>query len=138
MLKGISPLLSPDLLKTLCEMGHGEMIVLADANFPARSCCDRVIDASGVKIPDLLRAIMPLFELDQYVKNPVFMMQAVSGDKLDEVYMKECREIFGREPEMLERFPFYDLAKKAYAVVQTGETRQYGNVILMKGVIYTE
>ncbi|MCQ2386407.1 MAG: fucose isomerase, partial [Clostridia bacterium] len=90
MLKGISPLLSPDLLKTLCEMGHGELIVFADANFPAHSCRAKVIDASGLLIPDLLRGVMPLIELDQYVKNPVFMMQPVSGDKLDEAYMKEC------------------------------------------------
>ena len=135
MLKGISPLLSPELLKTLCEMGHGDYIVLADAHFPAHSLGPKVIRADGLKIDDLLRGIIPLFELDAYVESPVTMMAPVPGDHLDDEYVAICETITGKKAGYLERFAFYEHARKAFAIVQTGETRQYGNIILQKGVI---
>ena len=140
MLKGISPLISPELLKILASMGHGDEIVLSDAHFPAESFNDRVIRADGLRVPELLRAILPLFELDAYVEHPLVMMAAVPGDTLDpaveESYLKAVNETnpqikaFGHE----ERFAFYERTKKAYAVLVTGETAKYGNIILKKGV----
>lgn len=140
MLKGISPLISPELLKILASMGHGDEIVLSDAHFPAESFNDRVIRADGLRVSELLRAILPLFELDAYVEHPLVMMAAVPGDTLDpaveESYLKAVNETnpqikaFGHE----ERFAFYERTKKAYAVLVTGETVKYGNIILKKGV----
>ena len=97
MLKGISPLISPDLLKTLCEMGHGDYIVFADAHFPAYSLGPKVIRADGLRIDDLLRGVMPLFKLDHYVENPVLMMAPVEGDHLDDEYVAICEGILGRK-----------------------------------------
>ena len=135
MLKNFSPLLSPELLKILCEMGHGDTIVFADANFPSHSLGPQVIRADGIKIPDLLQAVMPLFELDTYVSSPFVMMQAVEGDTLDMDYVSVCSKCLKHSPAFLERFAFYEQAGKAYCIVHTGETRKYGNVILQKGVI---
>ena len=135
MLKGISPLISPELLKTLCEMGHGDCIVFADAHFPAHSIGPRVIRADGLRIDDLLRGVVPLFPLDTYVERPVLMMAPVEGDRLDAAYVAACEAITGQKAGYLERFAFYDYAKGAFAIVQTGETRQYGNIILQKGVV---
>ena len=135
MLKGISPLISPELLKTLCEMGHGDTILFADAHFPATSIGPKVIRADGLRIDALLAGVMPLFELDSYVEHPVLMMAPVEGDHLDGSYVQTCQAITGKEPGFLERFAFYDTCRKAFAIVQTGETRQYGNIILQKGVI---
>ena len=140
MLKGISPLLSPDLLAVLCRMGHGDEIVLADAHFPAHSVNSLVIRADGLRIPDLLAAILPLFELDSYVSNPVVMMAAVKGDELnmtvEKSYMDEINQFYPliMKPERIERFDFYERAKSAFAVVVTGEKAKYGNIILKKGV----
>ena len=144
MLKGISPLISPELLKILASMGHGDEIVLSDAHFPAESFNDRVIRADGLRVPELLRAILPLFELDAYVEHPLVMMAAVPGDTLDpaveEAYLKAVHETnpqikaFGHE----ERFAFYERTQKAYAVLVTGETAKYGNIILKKGVTPVE
>ena len=140
MLKGISPLLSPDLLAELCCMGHGDEIVLADAHFPGESTNLNVLRADGVGIADLLDAILPLFELDQYVDDKLVMMAAVEGDTLDptveESYLVPINK---HAPDAtaitrIDRFPFYDRAKEAYAVVMTGETAKYGNIILKKGV----
>ena len=140
MLKGISPLISPDLLAELCRMGHGDEIVLSDSHFPADTFGQRVIRADGLRIPELLDAILPLFELDEYVDSPVFMMEAVPGDTLDpkvgESYRKVIEKYYPDCPAMdrVERFAFYEQSKKAYAVVITGETAKYGNIILKKGV----
>lgn len=141
MLKGISPLLSPDLLATLCRMGHGDEIVLADAHFPGESLNPRVLRADGLLIPDLLRAIMPLFQPDQFVEQPIAMMQPVPGDLLDpEVEARYYKAIHASWPglagaERVERFAFYERARSAFAIVMTGETAKYGNIILKKGVI---
>ena len=133
MLKGISPCLSPELLKVLAEMGHGDEIVLADAHFPGHSLNARSLRADGVPMVRLLEAILPLFALDGY-DDPIAMMQAVEGDVLDPAverdYMAVVRAHEPRAPSpvRLDRFAFYDRARQAYAVVMTGETRKYGNV----------
>jgi L-fucose mutarotase len=140
MLKGISPLISPELLSTLARMGHGDEIILADAHFPAESFNENVIRADGLRIPDLLDAILPLLELDAYVPTPLFMMSAVEGDSLDpEVESSYRTAIEKHVPDApatarIDRFAFYDRAKDAFAVVMTGETAKYGNIILKKGV----
>ena len=135
MLKGISPVISPDLLKTLAEMGHGDEIVISDAHFPAHTFNSRVIRADGIGADKLLEGIIPLFELDAYAV-PVIMMAAVPGDTLDPAVEAKYRKALGYkgEIERVERFAFYDRAKKAYAVVISGERAKYGNIILKKGV----
>ena len=141
MLIGVSPVISPELLDALFRMGHGDEIVLADAFFPGDSFNSRVIRADGIRIPALLDGILALMNLDSYVPAPVAMMQPVSGDALDPDVEKSYRiPIDARWPgtpavERVERFAFYERAKKAYAVVMTGETVKYGNIILKKGVI---
>jgi L-fucose mutarotase len=140
MLKGISPLLSPELLAVLCRMGHGDEIVLADAHFPGESLGVPVVRADGLSVPALLDAILPLFELDSYVDAPVAMMAAVSGDRLDPAVEASYRQAIDRHAPStppiarIERFAFYERARKAFAVVMTGETAKYGNVLLKKGV----
>lgn len=141
MLKGIHPALSPTLLKILAEMGHGDELVLADAHFPAHQLHQHVIRADGVTIDTLLRGISPLFEFDQYVDSPLIMMKAVTGDQLDpcveEKYINAIRVSIQNVPTItrIERFDFYTRATKAYAIVISGETAKYGNIILKKGVI---
>lgn len=140
MLKGISPLFSPKLLATLYRMGHGDEIVLADAHFPGHSVNEFVIQADGLKIADLLDAIMPLFVLDEYVDDPVVMMACVPGDQPDPAVEADYKAAIAKHvtavPDItfIERFAFYERAKNAFAVVLTGETRKYGNIILKKGV----
>ena len=135
MLKGISPVVSPDLLKTLAEMGHGDEIVIADAHFPGHTFNSRVLRADGLDADQLLAGIIPLFELDAYA-TPVIMMEAVPGDTLDPSVETRYRKALGYDGiiERVERFAFYERAKKAYAVVLSGEIAQYGNIILKKGV----
>lgn len=143
MLKGISPLLSPELLKVLCEMGHGDELVIADGNFPAESICKNaiVIRADGHGVPEMLDAILQLIPLDQYVDQPAALMKVVPGDPVMPVIWDEYRALLkkhGEDPdkvEMMERFAFYDRAKNAYAVIATGETAIYANVLLKKGVV---
>lgn len=140
MLKGLSPLLSPELLSVLCRMGHGDEIVLADAHFPGDTFGKRVIRADGLKVADLIDAILPVFELDSYVDSPLIMMAAVPGDKLDPKVEKNYRASVDRHAPKtaaiarIDRFAFYDRAKDAFAVVMTGELAKYGNIILKKGV----
>lgn len=139
MLKGISPLISPDLLAILDSMGHGDEIVLADAHFPG-SICPVELRATGIRIPPLLHAILPLFVLDHYAGDPVVMMDAAGGDAFDAHILAAYRTAISahdaKAPEIrfLAREPFYERAKKAYAVVITGETARYGNIILKKGI----
>jgi len=140
MLKGISPLISPDLLEVMARMGHGDELVLADAHFPGESIGKRVVRADGLRIADLLGAIMPLFELDTYVSHPVMMMEPVPGDtanpEAEAEYMAKIKREMPDVPpaKKLDRFAFYERAAKAYAIVMTGETAKYGNIILIKGV----
>ena len=137
MLKGISPVVSPDLLKVLAEMGHGDEIVFSDAHFPAHyfgKNCNYVLRADGLKADQLLAAIVPLFELDCYA-TPVVMMAAVEGDTLDPKTEANIRAALGYQGpvERVAREAFYDRAKRAYAIVATSDVAQYGNVILKKG-----
>ena len=140
MLIGISPLVSPELLATLCRMGHGDEIVLADAHFPGESCNARTLRADGLKIASLLDAILPLVALDTFVDTPLCMMQPVEGDLLDPAVEQSYRQMIDKHwpgtPAVarLERFAFYVQARRAFAVVMTGETAKYGNIILKKGV----
>lgn len=140
MLIGISPLIAPELLAVLHRMGHGDEIVLADAHFPGETYGKRVLRADGLKIPDLLDAILPLFILDTYVESPLIMMAAVSGDELDPVVETSYRQAIDRHwpatppIQRIDRFSFYDRAKQAFAILMTGETAKYGNLILKKGV----
>ncbi|HCE43237.1 MAG TPA: L-fucose mutarotase [Lentisphaeria bacterium] len=140
MLKGISPLLSPELLATLCRMGHGDEIVFADAHFPGHSLCSNVIRADGLKIPEMLDAVLPLFELDSYVDSPVVMMQEMKCDNPDPAigssYASVIRKHAPAAPgiERIDKFEFYGRTKTAFAVVMTGDTAKYANVLLKKGV----
>ena len=140
MLKGISPLFSPELLATLYQMGHGDEIVLADAHFPGHSTNENVIRADGLLIEDLLASILPLFALDSYVDDPVAMMACVPGDQPDPSVEAGYRAVIDKYvPDthpitFTERFAFYERAKKAFCVVMTGDTRKYANIILKKGV----
>lgn len=138
MLKGISPVVSPDLLKVLAEMGHGDEIVFSDAHFPAQAFGRDgavVLRSDGLSCDRLLAGVIPLFELDSYA-TPVIMMEAVKGDSLDPDVEKAYRAALNYDGviEQMERYAFYERAKRAYAIVLTGETRKYGNVILKKGV----
>jgi L-fucose mutarotase len=141
MLIGISPCVSPELLSVLCRMGHGDEIVLADAFFPGESCNDRVVRADGIRIPALLDGVLALMNLDAYVDSPVAMMAPVPGDELDPSVETAYRAVIDKRwpatprIERVERFAFYDRAGKAFAVVMTGETVKYANIILKKGVI---
>ena len=140
MLKGISPLFTPDLLATIYRMGHGDEIIFADAHFPGHSTNDLVLRADGLQIEDLLAAVLPLFALDNYVDDPVVMMECVPGDTPDPAVAAGYRAVIeALAPEtppiqFVERFAFYERAREAFAVVMTGDTRKYANIILKKGV----
>jgi len=144
MLKGIPAILSPELLKVLCEMGHGDRLVIADGNFPAESIGSQriVIRCDGHGVPDLLDAILKVLPLDTYVENAVHLMEVVPGDKVEtpiwDVYKKIIATYDEREAKTigyLERYEFYKEARTAYAILATGEKALYGNIILQKGVV---
>ena len=144
MLKGIPPIISPALLKVLCEMGHGDTIVIADGNFPSESVGKDaiVVRLDGHGVPEILDAVLSLIPLDQYVEKPVSLMDRVAGDNADVSIWQTYLEILKKHEDkgfeainMLERFEFYDEAKKAYAVIATSERSQYANVILKKGCV---
>lgn len=139
MLKGIHPSISPDLLKSLAEMGHGDELVLADAHFPGHRWNTNIHRADGVDVATLLDGILPLFVLDSYA-DPLVMMQAVEGDVLDSSVEDRYVQTIRRHvpdapaPVRIDRFAFYDRASAAFAIVMTSETAKYGNLILKKGV----
>ena len=140
MLKGIPSILSPELLKILMEMGHGDEIVIADGNFPAASIAARLVRSDGNRIPELLEAILKLFPLDKYVPKPVALMALVPGEtytpEIWETYRSICKkQEYFTDFDFVERFAFYERAKKAYAVIATSETALYANIILKKGVV---
>lgn len=143
MLKNIPPILSPELLKVLCEMGHGDEIILADGNFPAESIGKDaiVVRADGHGTVELLEAILQFLPLDQYVEKHVALMKVVDGDPCKptiwDSYKQKLNES-GNDPakiEMVERFAFYERAHHAYAIIATGESAIYANVLLKKGVV---
>lgn len=141
MLKGIPSILSPELLKVLMEMGHGDEIVISDGNFPAANYAKRLIRCDGHNVPELLDAILKFFPLDAYVDAPVALMQVVPGDKVETPIWDVYKQIVTKHEavhnkfEYIERFAFYERAKKAYAIVATGEKALYANIILKKGVV---
>jgi L-fucose mutarotase len=141
MLKRISPILSPELLHLIAQMGHGDEIVLADANFPAVSIAQRLTRADGHKVAPILKAVLELFPLDTFVEAPAAVMRRVDEPDKSAPVWDEFQKLLdsaeGRhiQIERVERFAFYERAKKAFAVVATGETALYGNLILKKGVI---
>lgn len=144
MLKGIPKILSPQLLKVLCEMGHSDTLVIADGNFPSESIGKNgiVIRMDGHSAAEVLDAILTVFPLDTYVKEPVHLMQVMDGDDVETPIWDTYKEIIRKQAGMdesavghFERFHFYEEAKKAYAVIATGESALYANVLLQKGVI---
>ena len=142
MLKGIPNLLTPELLKILMEMGHGDTLVIGDGNFPAanmaRDC--KLVRLDGHGVPEILDAILQLMPLDPYVEKPVNLMEVVPGDPVETPIWDEYKAIVekhepGTKVGHIERFKFYDEAKKAYAIIATSEAALYANVILQKGVV---
>jgi L-fucose mutarotase len=139
MLKNISPILSPELLKTLMEMGHGDELVIGDGNFPSASIAQRLIRADGHGVPELLDAILKLFPLDTYAESPLALMDNADSENRPEIWAKYYEIVVANEGEkkieLVERFAFYERAKKAYAIVATGETAIFANIIIKKGVV---
>ncbi|MEX2288072.1 MAG: L-fucose mutarotase [Planctomycetaceae bacterium] len=140
MLKGIPPVISPELLYVIAKMGHGDELVLADGNFPADSHAQRIVRADGLGVPVLLEAILKFFPLDTFAA-PAGVMQPVDAGAPEPPIWNDFRRLLeagaGRrvEIELIERFAFYERAKLAYAVIATGETAVYANLILKKGVV---
>lgn len=144
MLNGIPQIISPQLLKVLCEMGHSDRIVIADGNFPAESMGKNsiVIRCDGHGVPELLDAILQLFPLDTYVEKPVSLMEVMKGDNAKTPIWDTYKEIIAKHDKRgadtvgtIERFKFYEEAKTAYAIIATSEKAIYANVMLQKGVI---
>jgi L-fucose mutarotase len=141
MLKGISKILSPDLLKILCEMGHGDEIVIADANFPSANYGKRVIRADGISGIDMLNAVLSVFPLDTYSEPNMILMQLMDCDvgKINPEIWAKYKEIAQKNDDNtkignIDRFEFYDRAKEAYAVIATGEEAVYANILLKKAL----
>ena len=141
MLKGIPSILPPELLKIMMEMGHGDTLVIGDGNFPAAACAKRLVRCDGHSVVPVLEAVLKLFPLDTPDSDPVRVMQVQDSTAPQPEIWKEFRRVIAvYEPAAselfeVERFEFYEQAKKAYAVVATGETAIYANIILKKGVI---
>tara|TARA_R110002095_G_scaffold28435_8_gene28326 strand:- start:456 stop:887 length:432 start_codon:yes stop_codon:yes gene_type:complete len=141
MLKGIPPILSPDLMHALMRMGHGDDLVLADGNFPADSHAQRIIRLDGHGVPEILEAILQFFPLDTFVDQPAGLMNPVDHQAAEPpiwetyqrlIHMHDSRNF---ELEKIERFEFYERARNAYAIIATSETALYANLILKKGVV---
>ncbi len=144
MLKGIDSAVSPDLIKILMEMRHGDEIIFADRNFPSARLAaaggNRLVRLDGHGIPRLLRAVLPLFPLDDYVDSPVALMQVVPGDPVKAVIWEEYASIIGQHAPSarfcyLDRYAYYERAQNAYAIVATGEDARYANILLKKGCV---
>lgn len=141
MLRGIDPILSPELLMILRAMGHGDEIVIADANFPAESTASRLVRLDGLEAPRVVRAVIGVMPLDSFVDDPALSMAVVGdGDEVPPVvglFQAAIDEVADNPAPIrpLERFAFYERARTAFAIIQTGERRHYGNLILKKGVL---
>ena len=141
MLRNINPILSPDILYALAAMGHGDEIVISDANFPGESCGPQCLHAEGSNASDMLRAVLSLMPLDSFVPDPAITMQVVDDPDAVPDAVKDFQAVIAQAADApakitnLERFAFYERAATAFAVIQTGERRLYGNIILKKGVI---
>jgi L-fucose mutarotase len=142
MLKNISPVIPPDLLKYMAEMGHGDELVLVDANFPGTAVAKRVVRCDGIEMPALLDAVLALLPIDDFVERPVALMNVAKGEPAPTIW-KTFENILNKHDtsclkngfDLVERFAFYERAELAYAIVQSGETALYANIILKKGVI---
>lgn len=140
MLKNIPPILGPELLYALRAMGHGDEIAIVDANFPGDSSGPTVIRLDGLTATEVLEAVLTVMPLDTFVDEQAIGMEVVGDPKKREATHKDFDKIVKKyEPDMkltlLERFAFYDRVEGAYAIIQTGERRLYGNILLKKGVI---
>ena len=141
MLKGIDPLLSPELLATLRAMGHGDEVAIVDANFPADAMAQRLVRLDGLSATAVLNAVLSIMPLDDFVPEAAWRMEVVGDPAAEQPIFTEFRTIIARHESAamrlagLERFAFYDRARSAYAIVATGEARLYGNIILKKGVV---
>ncbi len=141
MLIGIDPALTPDLLRHLRAMGHGDQLVIADANFPAETCANRIERLAGVSATEALKAILSIMPLDTYVDAPARTMEVVGDPEARPVIVEEFQAIINDvadnpcQIKAVERHAFYREAEKTFCVVQTAETRLYGNIILSKGIV---
>nr|WP_321455297.1 RbsD/FucU domain-containing protein [uncultured Cohaesibacter sp.] len=145
MLRNINPLLSPDLLHILAAMGHGDNLVIADANFPgeqiARANGCRYVRLDGILATDVLKAVLELLPLDDFVDDPAYVMEVVGNPSEVPPVVSEFQTIVNEVADnpakiaSVERFAFYDMSQKSYAILQTGERRLYGNIIVKKGVV---
>jgi len=144
MLKGIPKILSPELLKVLCEMGHSDRLVISDGNFPAQSIGKNsiVVRMDGHGTCEILEAILQVFPLDTYVEHPVNLMQVMPGDMVETPIWEDYKKIVKKADDrgesavgQIERFSFYEEARKAYAIIATGENALYANIMLQKGVV---
>lgn len=145
MLNNISKILTGDMLKALCDMGHGDVLIISDANFPGDTVAQRLIRCPGVDVSAILKAIVDLFPLDvAYTEHPAAVMQLTPGDAAKGMKRPESWADFEgilrpKYPALMlgeiERFEFYERAKKAFVVIQSGEERQYGNLLLVKGCV---
>ena len=147
MLKGIPAILSPELLKVLCEMGHSDRLVISDGNFPSESMGKDavVIRMDGHGVPEILDAILKVFPLDTYVEKPVNLMEVMPGDPVETPIWDVYKEIVAKYDERgaeavgnIERFAFYEEAKKVYCIIATSEAALYANIMLQKGVVVDE
>lgn len=144
MLKGIPQILSPELLKVLCEMGHSDRLIISDGNFPAESMGRnaKVIHCDGHGVPEILDAILQLFPLDSYVEQPVTLMEVMKGDPVETPIWDTYKEIVAKHDDRgekavgnMERFAFYETSKTVYAIIATSEKALYANIMLQKGVV---
>ena len=142
MLKGLDPLLGPDLLHILAAMGHGDELVIADANFPSVSIARRLVRLDGIDAPRTLRAILSVLPVDTFTPTPAAVMAVVGDPGVIPPPVRDFQSVVdaaaGRpvRMEVLERFAFYERARAAFAVVATGEPRPYGNILVVKGVVF--
>lgn len=141
MLKGVPPLISPELMYTMMKMGHGDELVLGDGNFPADSNAQRVVRCDGLSVPAVLEAVLAFLPIDTFVDKPAAVMQPVDPGAPEPPIWKDFRRLLemteGRrvELELIDRFAFYERSRRAYAIVATSETALYANIILKKGVV---
>ncbi len=139
MLKGIPKIISPQLLKILCEMGHGDEIVIADGNFPSETNGKRVVRADGLGGVEMLDAVLSLIPLDTYANENMILMETTQGDPTPTIWAEYEKVANEKDDNVrmanIDRFAFYERAKNAYAVIATSEEAIYANIILKKGVI---
>lgn len=141
MLRNIPKIISPELMKVMMEMGHSDVLIIADANYPAAAHARRLIRLEGVEVPELLEAILPFFPLDNFIKHPVRLMRNLPTEPTPEIWdvyerilKKHDTDRAFQEFDFADRLPFYEESEKAYLVVQTGTTARYANIVLQKGV----